>query len=71
MGMQVGWLLAGSILVESVFSWGGIGFLAYHAIYKRDFPVLMGVTIVMCIVFVLANLVVDILYSYLDPRISQ
>jgi peptide/nickel transport system permease protein len=71
MGMQVGWLLAGSLLVESVFSWGGIGFLAYHAIYKRDFPVLMGVTIVMCIVFVLANLVVDILYSYLDPRISH
>lgn len=71
MGMQVGWLLAGSLLVESVFSWGGIGFLAYHAIYKRDFPVLMGVTIVMCIVFVLANLVVDILYSYLDPRIGH
>jgi len=71
MGMQVGWLLAGSLLVESVFSWGGIGFLAYHAIYKRDFPVLMGVTIVMCIVFVLANLVVDILYGYLDPRISH
>jgi peptide/nickel transport system permease protein len=71
MGMQVGWLLAGSLLVESVFSWGGIGFLAYHAIYKRDFPVLMGVTIVMSIVFVLANLVVDILYSYLDPRISH
>lgn len=71
MGMQVGWLLAGSLLVESVFSWGGIGFLAYHAIYKRDFPVLMGVTIVMCIVFVLANLIVDILYSYLDPRISH
>lgn len=70
MGMQVGWLLAGSLFVESVFSWGGIGFLAYHAIYKRDFPVLMGVTMVMCIVFVLANLVVDILYSYLDPRIS-
>ena len=71
MGMHVGWLLAGSLLVESVFSWGGIGFLAYHAIYKRDFPVLMGVTLVMCIVFVLANLVVDILYSYLDPRISH
>jgi peptide/nickel transport system permease protein len=71
MGMQVGWLLAGSLLVESVFSWGGIGFLAYHAIYKRDFPVLMGVTLVMCIVFVSANLVVDILYGYLDPRISH
>lgn len=71
LGMQVGWMLGGSLLVESVFSWGGLGFLAYHAIYKRDFPVLMGVTIVMCTVFVLSNLVVDILYSYLDPRITH
>jgi len=69
-GMQVGWVLGGSLLVESVFSWGGLGFLAFHAIYKRDFPVLMGVTLVMCIVFVLSNLVVDILYSYVDPRIT-
>ena len=69
-GMQVVWVLGGSLLVESVFSWGGLGFLAFHAIYKRDFPVLMGVTLVMCIVFVLSNLVVDILYSYVDPRIT-
>jgi len=69
-GMQVGWVLGGSLLVESVFSWGGLGFLAFHAIYKRDFPVLMGVTLVMCIVFVLSNLVVDILYSCVDPRIT-
>jgi len=70
-GMQVGWVLGGSLLVESVFSWGGLGFLAFHAIYKRDFPILMGVTIVMCTIFVLSNLVVDILYSYLDPRITH
>jgi len=70
-GMQVGWMLGGSLLVESVFSWGGLGFLAFHAIYKRDFPVLMGVTLVMVIIFVLSNLVVDILYSYLDPRITH
>lgn len=69
-GMQVGWVLGGSLLVESVFSWGGLGFLAFHAIYKRDFPVLMGVTLVMCIVFVISNLVVDILYSCVDPRIT-
>jgi peptide/nickel transport system permease protein len=70
-GMQVGWMLGGSLLVESVFSWGGLGFLAFHAIYKRDFPVLMGVTLVMVIIFVLSNLVVDILYRYLDPRITH
>ena len=70
-GMQVGWVLGGSLLVESVFSWGGLGFLAFHAIYKRDFPILMGVTIVMCTIFVLSNLVVGILYSYLDPRITH
>jgi peptide/nickel transport system permease protein len=70
-GLQVGWMLGGSLLVESVFSWGGLGFLAFYAIYKRDFPIIMGVTFVMCIVFVLSNLVVDILYSYVDPRITH
>ena len=69
-GMQIGWLLSGSLLIESVFSWSGIGFLAYNAIYKRDFPIIMGVTLIMCIVFVLSNLIVDILYSSVDPRIT-
>ena len=69
-GMQMGWILGNIVLVESVFTWGGLGFLAYQAIYKLDFPVIMGVTLVMCAVFVLANLVIDILYAYVDPRIQ-
>lgn len=69
-GMQVGFMLGGALLVEGVFSWPGLGFLAFYAVYKRDFPVIMGVVFVLCIIFVLSNLVVDILYSYVDPRIT-
>jgi len=69
-GMQVGWMLSGSLLVESVFSWAGLGFFAYHGIYMRDFPVIMGFTFVMTIIFVFSNLLVDILYHYVDPRIT-
>jgi len=69
-GMQVGWMLSGSLLVESVFSWAGLGFFAYHGIYMRDFPVIMGFTFVMTIIFVFSNLLVDILYRYIDPRIT-
>lgn len=68
-GMQVGWILGNTLLVETVFSWGGLGFLAFNAIYKLDFPVIMGVALVMCFVFVILNLLVDILYAYIDPRI--
>jgi peptide/nickel transport system permease protein len=69
-GMQIGWMLSGSLLVESVFSWAGLGFFAYHGIYMRDFPVIMGFTFIMTGIFVFSNLVVDILYHYLDPRIT-
>lgn len=69
-GMQIGWMLGGALLVESVFSWPGIGFLAFYAVYKRDFPVIMGVALVICMIFVLSNLMVDILYRYVDPRIT-
>lgn len=70
-GMQIGWMLGGALLVESVFSWPGVGFLAFNAIYKRDFPVTMGVTLVIGITFVLSSLVVDVLHSYVDPRIRD
>lgn len=68
-GMQVGFLLGNTVLVESIFSWGGIGWLAVNAVYKRDFPIVIGITLVICLVFVLTNTIVDILYTYLDPRI--
>ena len=67
-GLQVGWVLGGTLLVEGVFSWGGLGFLAFHSIYRRDFPVIMGVTLLMCAVFLISNFIVDVLYRYLDPR---
>jgi peptide/nickel transport system permease protein len=69
-GMQIGWMLSGSLLVESVFSWAGLGFFAFHGIYMRDFPVIMGFTFIMTGIFVFSNLLVDILYRYIDPRIT-
>tara|TARA_B100000809_G_scaffold158319_2_gene155629 strand:- start:3012 stop:3929 length:918 start_codon:yes stop_codon:yes gene_type:complete len=69
-GMQTGWILGGTLLVESVFSWGGLGYLAYNAIYKRDFPIIMGVTLVISLCFVLANFSVDIIHKYVDKRIT-
>ena len=70
LGMQTGWVLGGTLLVESVFSWGGLGYLAYNAIYKRDFPIIMGVTLVISLCFVIANFSVDIIHKYVDKRIA-
>ena len=68
--MQIGMLLGGTILVESIFSWGGLGYLIFQGILIRDFPVVMGSTLVITFVFMVSNLFADILYCYLDPRIS-
>lgn len=70
LGLQVGYLLAGNFLVESVFNWPGIGLYAIDAISNLDFAAIMGVTFVVSIVYILVNLLVDILYVFLDPRIS-
>ena len=69
LGLQLGQLLAGTVLVETVFSWPGIGKYAVDAISHLDYPAVMGVAIVITVVFVLANLAVDIVYTLLDPRI--
>ncbi len=69
-GMQTGWILGGTLLVESVFSWGGLGSLAYNAIYKRDFPIIMGVTLVISLCFVLTNFSVEIIHKYIDKRLT-
>lgn len=69
MGMQIGWLLGNTILVESIFGWGGLGSLAVSSIYHKDFSVIVGITMVIAFIFVVANTLVDILYAYLDPRI--
>lgn len=68
-GLQTGSLLAGAILTETIFSWPGIGKWVYDAILGRDYPVVQGGTLLIAIVFVFANLLVDVSYAFLDPRI--
>lgn len=70
LGLQVGLLLSGAFLVEIVFSWPGIGRYAVDAIESIDYNAIMATTLVIALVFVLMNLLVDILYLFLDPRIS-
>jgi peptide/nickel transport system permease protein len=68
-GLQTGNLLAGAILTETIFAWPGIGKWIYDAILGRDYPVVQGGTLLIAIVFVFINLVVDLSYAFLDPRI--
>ena len=68
-GIQFAALLGGTIIVETIFSWPGIGRLAVNAIWRRDYPVIMGTVLVFSATFVLVNLLVDILYTFIDPRI--
>jgi peptide/nickel transport system permease protein len=71
MGLQFGYLLGGSILVETVFTWPGSGFLLSKAIINRDVPVLQGTILVLSLIFVATNLLVDLLQSLIDPRIRR
>jgi peptide/nickel transport system permease protein len=71
MGLQLGYLLGGSILIETVFSWPGTGFLLNSAIFQRDLPLLQGTILVLALFFVLLNLLVDIVQTLLDPRIAR
>lgn len=71
MGLQLGYLLGGSILIETVFSWPGTGFLLNGAIFTRDLPILQGTILVLAMFFVFLNLVVDVLQSAIDPRIQR
>ena len=69
MGMQVGHLLGGAVIIETIFAWPGIGKFLVDAIYARDYPVIQGFVLIIALFFILSNLAVDILYTYLDPRI--
>ena len=69
-GLQIGYVLGGAVLVEQVFSWPGIGTLAVNAILARDFPLVQGVTLVVATAYVFANLVTDVAYVLVDPRVS-
>ncbi|MFN3273606.1 MAG: ABC transporter permease [Paracoccus sp. (in: a-proteobacteria)] len=68
-GVLAGSVLTGSVVIETVFSWPGLGWTAIEAIKARDFPVVQSVVIVFAIIFILANLLVDLLYAFVDPRI--
>ena len=70
LGLQIGALLAGNVLAEVVFNWPGIGLYAVNAIRNLDYPSIMGVTLVISVIYVFVNLLVDIAYVALDPRIS-
>ena len=69
LGLQFGSLLGGSVVVESVFGMPGIGLLILNAIGMRDYPIVQGAVIFTAVMFMLTNLLVDVLYGYLDPRI--
>lgn len=71
MGLQLGYLLGGSILIETVFNWPGSGFLLSNAIFQRDLPLLQGTILVLALFFVFANLIVDVLQAAIDPRIKR
>lgn len=69
-GLQVGSLLGGSVLVETVFGWPGLGRMAFDAVFQRDFNLLLGILLLSSVLVVAANLIVDMLYALLDPRIE-
>ena len=71
MGLQLGHMLGGSVLVETVFAWPGTGFLMASAIFQRDLPLLQGIMLVLSMFFVVLNLVVDLVQSWTDPRIRR
>lgn len=70
LGLQVGFVLSGTVYTEMVFNWPGIGLYAENAITNLDYPAIMGVTLVFALIYVVVNLLVDIVYVLLDPRIS-
>ena len=69
-GVQMGGLLGGSVIVESVFGWPGLGLLAFDALFARDLNLLLGIFFVSACLVVIVNLFIDILYTFLDPRIE-
>lgn len=71
LGLEAGWLLAGTVYIETVFSWPGIGSMLVTAILQRDYPLVQGGVLLVAGVYVLINLATDLLYVYLDPRLSH
>jgi peptide/nickel transport system permease protein len=69
-GLFVGFLLTGAILTESVFSWPGLGLLTFTSILDHDYPVVLGLFFMFSIMIISANLITDVIYGFLDPRIT-
>jgi peptide/nickel transport system permease protein len=69
-GMVVAFIVSGSVIIESIFAWPGIGSLMMTAVGKRDYPVIMGLTVLISATVLVVNLVMDVVYALLDPRIS-
>jgi peptide/nickel transport system permease protein len=69
-GLFVGFLLTGAILIEAVFTWPGLGLLTFDSIISRDYPIILGLFFIFSIMIIAANLITDVIYGFLDPRIS-
>src|SRR5699024_7494929 len=69
MGLQFGFLLGGSIVVETVFAWPGVGLLLVDSVNMRDYPVIQGLILLFSLEFILINLIVDVLYGVINPTI--
>ena len=70
-GLQAAFLLGGAVVTETMFSWPGVGRLAVGAIVSSDFPTAQGAIMILAIAFLTINLLVDVLYVYLDPRVQR
>jgi peptide/nickel transport system permease protein len=68
-GLQLGFLMAGSVITESIFAWPGVGRLIIEAIYNKDFPLIQAGVTMLAVSFTMVNLIVDLLYAYIDPRV--
>jgi ABC-type dipeptide/oligopeptide/nickel transport system permease component len=70
-GLQLGTLLSGAVLTETIFSWPGIGKWLFDSIINREYPVIQSVTLLIAVIYVAANLAVDVLYLVIDPRVRD
>jgi len=69
-GLQIGGIIEGAVVTETVFTWPGVGRLAVESIFNRDYTVVQGIVLVAAFSYMSANLLVDLVYAWLDPRIS-
>ena len=68
-GVQFGFVIGGTVLIETIFAWPGIGQLTLQAFQYRDFPLIQGIVMVYAVIVILSNLAVDLVYAFLDPRV--